>query len=218
MSMLWILRCLGLSGILGAIFFMAGDLLYNHIPGSDQSPTEKMSLLPESRLLNGGTLGLVGAWFYLLAAGHVYLAFQPIGTTFSLILFIAFATLMVCYGISHTAYFAIAAGAKAAVQLGSDAETGGKLGNALFQRFVYITYGPAVISTLMMGYGIVSGRSHYPFWMVALIPGVIYLLKPLVVRLLKGRVKDLVNDCYDNLSLFIYFVISTIVLWNVPIG
>ena len=214
MNSLWVLRCLGLSGILGAILMMAGDLLYNHIPGSKASPAEKMSGLPESRLLNAGTLGLLGCWFYVLASGHIYLAFLPAGPTFTIILSLAFAALMICYGISHTAYFAIASGAQVAVRLGSDAETGGKLGNAFFQRLIYITYVPAAVSSLMMIYGIVTGRSLYPVWMVALIPIVIYLLKPLVVKLLKGRAREWVNDCYDNLSLFVFFVISTIVLWS----
>ncbi len=69
-----------------------------------------------------------------------------------------------------------------------------------------------------MVYGILTGRSLYPVWMVVLIPIVIYLLKPLVVRLLKGRARELVNDCYDNLTFFVFFTISTMVLWNSPIN
>ncbi len=177
-----------------------------------------MSRLPESHLLNTGTLGLPGCWFYVLASGHIYLAFQPIGSTFAIILSFAFAALMICYGISHTAYFAIASGAQVAVRLGADAETGGKLGNTFFRRLVTITYVPAGISSVMMVYGILTGRSLYPVWMVVLIPIVIYLLKPLVVRLLKGRARELVNDCYDNLTFFVFFTISTMVLWNSPIN
>jgi len=45
------LQWFGISGILGSILFIAGDLLYNHVPGSTKSPTEKMSAMPESRLL-----------------------------------------------------------------------------------------------------------------------------------------------------------------------
>jgi hypothetical protein len=216
MDSLWVLRCLGLSGILGAALMMAGDLLYNHVHGSKASPAEKMGSLPQSRLINAGTLGLLGCWFYVLASGHIYLAFQPVGSTFAVILSLAFAALMICYGISHTAYFAIASGAQAAVRLGADAEMGGKLGNTLFQRLVYITYVPAAVSSLMMIYGILTGRSLYPIWMVVCIPIVIYLLKTPVVWLLKGRVREWVNDCYDNLTLFVFFMISTIVLWGSP--
>jgi len=40
------------------------------------------------------------------------------------------------------------------------------------------------------------------------------LLKIPVLHILKGRARELVNDSYDNLSLFIFFALSTIVLWN----
>jgi len=208
------LRLFGLSGVLGSILFIMGDLLYNHIPGSKYSPAVKMSQMPGSRLLNAGTLGLVGCWFYTLAALHLYIAFRPAGDLFAYILGLAFAAGMICYGITHTAYFAIAAGAQAAVQLGSDAEVGGKLGNALYQRLVFITYIPAAISSVMMLYGIVAGRSMYPRWMVVFLPLVIYLLKTPVTRVFKGRLQEIINDSYDNLVLFIFYTLSTIVLWN----
>jgi len=210
----WSLRLFGISGIVGSIFFIVGDLLYNHVPGSKASTTIKMSTLPESRLLNAGTLGLIGCWFYTLGALHVYIAFQPAGDPFASILFLAFAATMVCYGAAHTAYLAIAAGAQAAARLGADAETGGKLGNLFFQRLTFIAYVPTAIASLMMAYGTLTGRSMYPRWMVIFLPAVIYLLKIPVLFVLKGRARELVNDSYDNLSLFVFFALSTILLWH----
>jgi hypothetical protein len=210
----WALRLFGLAGILGSIFFIIGDLLYNHIPGSKHNPIVKMSKLPASRLLNAGTLGLVGCWFYVLASLHLYLAFRPAGDLFAFIFLLAFAASSICYGIGHTAYFAIAAGAQAAAQLGSDAEMGGKLGNAFFQRVTHIAYIPVAISSVMMLYGIVVGRSMYPKWMVVFLPVVIYLLKMPVTRVLKGRLQEIINDSYDNIVLFVFYVLSTTVLWN----
>ena len=210
----WALRLFGISGIIGSILFIFGDLLYNHIPGSKNSPTVKMSKMPESRLLNAGTLGLVGCWFYTLASLHLYIAFRPAGDYLAFIFFLAFAATMICYGISHTAYFAIATGAQVAAQLGSDAESGGKLGNAFFKRLVYITYIPVAISSLMMLYGIVAGRSMYPRWMVVFLPIVIYLLKTPATRILKGHLQEIINDSYDNVVFFVFYVLSTVVLWN----
>ena len=80
---IWALRLFGLSGIIGSMLFISGDLLYNHIPGSKNSPSVKMSEMPESRLLNAGTLGLFGCWFYTLASLHVYIAFRPAGDVFA---------------------------------------------------------------------------------------------------------------------------------------
>jgi hypothetical protein len=208
------LRLLGISGITGSILFIIGDLLYSHIPGSKDNPTVRMSKLPEARLLAAGTLGLIGCWFYTLASLHLYIAFRPAGDIFAFILSVAFAAIMVCFGISHTAYFAIAAGAQAAVRLGSGAESGGRLGKAFFQRLVTITYIPVVIANLMMLYGIVAGRSLYPRWAVVFLPIIIFLIKTPVIRLLKGHLQELVTDSYDNLIVFVFFVLSTLVLWN----
>src|SRR4030065_1775288 len=116
----WALRLFGISGIIGSILFIFGDLLYNHVPGSKNSPTVKMSKLPESRLLNAGTLGLVGCWFYTLASLHLFVAFWPAGDIFAFILSLAFTAKMISYGLSHTAYFSIATGAQIAAKLGCD--------------------------------------------------------------------------------------------------
>jgi hypothetical protein len=210
----WILRLLGISGILGSILFILGDLLYNHVPGSKDSPAVKMSGMPDNRLLIAGVLGLVGCWFYTLASLQFLQVFQPAGEFYALIVTLAFAGVMICYGISHTAYFSIGAGAKTAVQLGSDAESGARLGSAFFQRLVSITYIPVAISSLLMLYAILAGKSLYPRWMVIFLPIFIYLLKAPVMRILKGRLKEIINDSYDNIVLFIFYILSTVVLWD----
>jgi hypothetical protein len=210
----WALRLFGLAGIIGSILFMWGDLSYNHIPGVKDSPARRMSGLPEKILLRAGMLGLFGCWFYSLAALHVFLAFQPAGQVFAFILALVFGATMIGYGIAHTAYFSIATGAQTAVQLGSDAETGGKLGSLFFQRLTKIIYLPVVVFSLMMIYAILTRHSLYPLWMVAFIPTVLYLIKALVIKLLKGRPQQLIADSYDNLILFVFFVLSTLVLWN----
>ncbi len=121
---------------------------------------------------------------------------------------------MICYGIAHAAYFSIASGAKVAAGYGSDVESGGRLGFAFFKRLEFITYLPVAVSSLMMLYGIVVGKSLYPKWMIAFLPIVIYLLKIPITKLCRGRLKELINDSYDNIVFFVFFVISTIVLWN----
>ena len=208
------LRLFGISGIIGAILFVWGDLSYNHIPGSKDSPAQRMSALSEKILLRGGMLGLFGCWFYCLAALHIYLAFLPAGETFALILALTFGATMICYGIGHTAYFSIAAGAQTAVKLGSDAETGGKLGNAFFKRVTTITYFPVAVFSVMMIFAILTRRSLYPIWMVAFIPAVLYLIKTVVLRYLPGKLKEIIIDSYENLILLVFFVLSTLVLWN----
>ncbi len=213
----WALRGFGMAGILGAILFIAGDLLYNHVPGSHASPAARMAPLPESRLLAAGTLGLVGSWFYILGSLHVFLSLRPVGETFAFIAAAAFAAVMVCYGVAHAGYFAIAVGARVAAQNASDADSGGQLGNRFFQRLVAITYVPVAISMLMMLYGILTGRSMYPVWAVIFLPLVIYVLKKPIMAVLPGGLRQLLEDCYDNFPLLVFFMASTALLWNAAV-
>ena len=208
------LRWFGISGIIGSILFIIGDLLYNHIPGSTDISTLRLSKIPESRLLNGGTLGLIGCWFYTLTAFHLFIAFRPAGDIFAFILSLAFGATMICYGVAHTAYFAIAAGAHVAAKLGADTESGGRLGWIFFDRLVNITYIPVAIFSLMMLYGIATGRSMYPRWMVVFLPIILYLLKTYILRIFKGHLKEIIEHAYDNMILFVFYVLSTLVLWN----
>ncbi len=208
------IRLFSLSGVLGALLFICGDLLYNHVPGSSASPAVKMSALPERRLLAAGTLGLVGCWLYALAVIPIFAAFRPAGELYAYAVSAAFAAVAIGYGASHTAYLAIAAGAQAAARLGADAETGGKLGGVFFQRLVYLIYLPVAGLTLLMAYAVLAGKSLYPGWTVLLHPSVLYLLKVPIIRLLRGRIKEIVSDCYDNLVLLVFFVLSALVLWN----
>lgn len=211
----WAIRLFGLSGIIGGILFVWGDLSYNHMPGSNDSPAQRMSGLPEKYLLRAGILGLFGCWFYSLASLHIFLAFQSAGQVFALILALAFGATMIGYGIAHTAYFSIATGAQIAVGLGSDADKGGKLGSTFFQRLSKIIYIPVALFSLMMVYAILTMRSLYPIWMVAFLPTVIYLVKTPVLKLFKGRPQQqMIADSYDNLILLVFFTLSTLVLWN----
>lgn len=50
--------------------------------------------------------------------------------------------------------------------------------------------------------------------MAVFLPIIIYLLKAPVVRILKGRLRELVNDSYDNIVLFVFYLISTVAQWN----
>ena len=208
------LRLFGLSGIIGSILFIVGDLLINHIPDSNDSNELRLSKISESRLLNGGTLGLIGCWFYTLAAFHLYIAFRPAGDAFAFMLSLAFGATMICYGIAHAAYIAIPAGAQVAAKLGSDPESGGRLGWIFFLRLVNITYIPVAIFSLMMLYGIATGHSMYPRWMVVFLPIILYLLRAPVMRIFKGQLKEVIGHAYDNIILFVFFVLSTVILWN----
>ncbi len=211
---LTIIRFGGIAGILGALIVAAGDLLYHHIPGSKQSLPERMSSLPQPRQVMAGMLGLIGSWFYLLGAFHLYYAFLPVGGIFALVLAIAFAMVASSYGTGHAAFYAIWSGAKVARDHRLDIDSAGRLGEAFYSRLVLVTYAPVAVASLLMLYGVLSGRSAYPLWMAPFLPIVLYLLRAPILKLLRGRLHELVRDSYDNSILLVFFLLSTILLWN----
>ena len=89
----------------------------------------------------------------------------------------------------------------------------GRAGEALFSKIVLITYLPVLAVSLLMIYGVLSGRSAYPTWMIIFLPIVPYLLRPVVLKILPGRVREVTRDGYDNFVLLLFFLVSTIVLW-----
>ena len=211
---LFIVRACGIAGIFGALIMVAGDLLYHNIPGSKQSLAERMSSLPQKRLVRAGVMGLMGSWLYFFSLPHIYFAFLPVGKTFSLILTIAFGLVAIAYGVSHASYYAIGSSAKVARENHLDVDPAGKAGEALFEALVQVTYVPVAFLSLLMLYGVLSGRSAYPVWMVLFQPIILYLLRGPVLKVLRGRANELVRDSYDNFILLVFFIMSTIVLWG----
>jgi hypothetical protein len=208
-----IIKLCGIAGTLGALVTGLGDLLYNHIPGSTQTLYEKMSAFSQKRLVTAGILGLIGSWLYFLGTFHLYYAFLPVGNKFALATSISFALVATAYGAAHASYYAIGNAAKIARANQLDIESAGKQGEALFSKLVLVTYLPVLALSLLMIYGVVSGHSVYPVWMVIFLPIVPYLFRPVVLKILRGRTHELVRDSYDNFVLLLYFLVSTIVLW-----
>ena len=209
-----ITRLCGIAGILGALTTGLGDLLYNHLPGSKQTLYEKMSAFPQKRLVTAGILGLFGSWLYFFSVFHLYYAFLSVGNLFALAVSISFTLVAIAYGVAHASYYAIGSNAKIARDNQSDVEAAGKLGEALYSKIVLITYLPVALASLLMVYGVISGRSAYPRWVALFLPIVLYLLRVPILKVVRGRLHELVRDSYDNFILLVFFTISTIVLWG----
>ena len=209
-----IIRLCGIAGLVGALTMGLGDLLYNHIPDSKKTLYEKMATFSQKRLVAAGILGLIGSWLYLISAFHIYYAFLSVGKLFALIMALLFALVAIAYGVGHASYFAIGVAVKLANDNQLDVISAGKSGETLFSKIVLITYVPVAFFSLPTIYGVVSGRSAYPIWMFIFLPIIPYLLRPIVLKVLRGRVHEHIRDSYDNFVLLLYFFVSTLVLWK----
>lgn len=209
-----LIRLSGLAGVLGALITGAGDLLYHHVPGSTQTLAGRMSALPLERLVRAGALGLVGSWFYLFSSLHLYYNFLLTGQANALAIALSFTFVAIAYGVSHSAYYAIASTAMVARENSLDIEAAGKIGAALYNRLVTIAYIPVGIASGLMLIGVLSGRSSYPVWMAVFLPIVPYLLRVPILKILRGRAREIIRDSYDNFILLVFFLLSTLLAWN----
>jgi uncharacterized protein DUF6796 len=208
------LRWTGLAGTLGAILLFSGDLLYLYNPNAEQSYITTLGTVPAWRLVASGVLALVACWFYLLGSGHLYYALQPAGPRIAAASFASFAAIMVAYGISHAAYFAIGAAAQVARQLGTSADAAAGLPLSYYNLLLQITYIPVAIATVLLVYAILFRPTRYPRWMILFIPTFLYLAQEPIVAALSGVAKVIVSAGYSNLIILLFYAVSTVVLWN----
>jgi hypothetical protein len=208
------LRWMGLAGTLGALLLFSGDLLYLYTPNAEQSSITTLGTVAAWRLVVSGALALIACWLYLFGSGQLYYALQPAGPRVAAVAFLSFAAIMTAYGVSHAAYFAIAAAAQTARQLGANADAAAGLPLGYYNLLLQITYVPVAIATVFMIYAILFRPTRYPRWMILFIPTFLYLVQEPIVAALSGVAKVVVRAGYDNLIVLLFYAVSTVVLWN----
>lgn len=138
----YMLRWMGLAGIVGAVLMFAGDMLYYYSPNVEQSFIETMGSVPPWRLLLGGMMAPVACWFLALGSGQVYLALRPAGKVVALVAFGSFAAVMIFYGLYHAAYASLGFGAQIANTLGLSREATLRLPEDYLGLLLLIAYVP----------------------------------------------------------------------------
>jgi hypothetical protein len=164
-----------------------------------------MKKIDPKRLMIGGMLGPVSAFFSCLGFYHIVLItderMQPVAYA---------AFFLACFGMiaggayhSHCSYLGI---------LGEE-----KYGEALarvenyFQKFPLLYYAAEGTGLLLLAFLIVSGNTVLPRWMFLFSPGILFLLRPAVNRLPKG-IRILIAGGWTNLIFVIYYLALLFVL------
>ena len=207
-------RWLGIAGILGAAILFIGDILYLYDSSAEVAGLKSISDLPDGRFLASGISALIGGWLYTLGAGQLYFALRPSGKLISILTFGFFAAIMIGYGIAHAAFFSIISGAKDAFLTGAETAVLTELPKKYFYLLVQILTIPGVIAAILFVYAILFRKTHYPKWIVVLFPLFLFLLKDMIVEGLTGMSKAVLNGGYENMIMLLFFLVSTIVLWN----
>jgi len=224
------MRLSGGAGILGGILLYLGDMLYyfgshNPVPGGTFAEASLATLAQAEswRIVTSGVLGVVCAWLYALGAWQVYLALRPAGQRIAAITAGALAALMIYVGVFHTAVVPHALGAKVAALAGGQgtlAALATQLPTEYFGGLLAVFAAPLVPFTMGFLYAVLRRHTHYPRQIALLTPSlllvVLHLLEAIPPPASDGWYMLYVATAggYANLSLLLFFAVSTCVLWN----
>ena len=212
MTQFWI-RTLGLFGICGGLILFAGDMLLYYDPIST-SFRRNMGNASDFRIIASGVSALFATWFYMLGLGQVYYAFKPTKPIFRNAVLICFGSILIAFGIVHGAFLTIATSAKLSIAYNLDINEAVALSekiNDTLRLFVYPFFG--VLSVLFISQ-VWNRKTLYPRWMILFFPLFPFLIEDLVCKFLPDTIWIIVKGGYLNLILVIFFMASTIALWN----
>ena len=209
----------GAAGMLGAIVFLAADvMLYFTTSGERDVPTI-MSQLPLWRLYIGGALGLVGSWLYTLGSWQVYLAVQPAGRWWARGTFGSLAAMMIGTTAFHAAHAGLGLVVRTARMAQADEVT---TQQAIDQTWGYIAVlvqfltVPAIILAVLFIAAVLGGRTRYPRWCVIFTPSFIPFSYPTVDRLANATLSSvpylLVSGSFYDVGFFLFYAVSTLIL------
>ena len=207
------LRIMGLSGIIGGLILFAGDMLFYY----DSDSTNlllNMGNASDSRILFSGISALLATWFYLFGLGQVYYAFMPTGKIARNIVMVCFAAILSSYGIIHSAYLAIATTAKLAVLNQLDIEIATALASNTNNALRLLIYPIFALLSFVFITQVWKRKTLYPRWIIFFFPLIPFLFKGLISNVLYGSILIVVSGGFLNLIIVVFFMASTIALWN----
>jgi hypothetical protein len=210
----FLLRTLGIFGILGGIILLSGDILFYFDPVSTNLKLN-MGNATDMRIILSAITALFATWFYVLGLGQVYYAFKPSSAITRNTVIITFAAILIAYGVIHGAYVAIATSSKLAVQNNIDLDSATALAskvNDILRLFVYPFF---AILTVVFINQVWKKKTFYPRWIIAFFPIVPFLFKGLFKKYLTGGSWIIFVGGFFNLILILFFIASTIALWHV---
>ena len=212
-------RLAGLSGLVGALLFFAGDMLFYGYFGPGASFPQQMVMVvthaSRERLYAGGLVGPLAACLCILGFWHVCLNVRPANVLLRRLLFTMFFLLMVGGGAVHELWTAKGLAIHYCYNQGDpcpDLLLAVRSYWSVAYQFAAI---PGYIGALLLVGLVLLRRTYYPRWTVIANPAVLAVLSPLSARVPSPLGAILVGG-FSNLSIAVFFVVSVITTWSVP--
>ena len=206
-------RICGLLGILGGFLLFMGDMLIYYLPDSTNLLLN-MGIVSEQRIVLSGLTALFSAWCYTLGLGQVYFAFSTTKKIFRRIVVLSFGMILIAYGVIHAGFMAIATTSQLAVSNDLDLNSATLLARRIDELLRLFIYPLFALCSLVFITQVWNKKTRYPRWILFFFPLLSFGLKFFFERWLEGHVWVIVIGGYYNLMLILFFVASTIALWN----
>lgn len=224
------LQITGLLAILGASLYAVGDvlLLVGKISLDDYpklkpfakllSDAEKMIVLSPTRMLWGALIGvfstpLMLAGFWQVHQGLSGASVWAVGATFGL-----FGSASIIGAFVHGSFYYMGEYIHALNNV--DEKSQAVIASMIerHKKIMIITYAPLllfiIIASILFSVLVASGKTMFPVWMAAINPVTMTIAWMLLKRILPQFVRDWTEGAGFNIAYLIFFVCTTITLWN----
>jgi hypothetical protein len=216
---LQIRRLAGLAGLLGALLFFCGDMLFYGHFGAGAGFHDGMQRVVRdaslTRLFAGGLIGPVAACFCIVGFWHVRRNIAPRSPMFAGLIFYSLAAMMVVGSAVHALWVPRGLALKYETTLQHYAPD---LFSAL-RRYWELAYdlaaAPAYLGAILLVFVVLFRKSIYPRWTVLANFGLLSLLAPLAERA-PAPVGAILVGGFTNLSIATFFLVSVVSTWHAP--
>lgn len=212
-------RLTGLAGVIGALLFFCGDMLfYGHWGAGTnfhQGALEALRTASLRRLFVGGLVGPPAACLCLIGCWHVRRNVISRSPFLGRVAFFALAAMMVTGSAVHTLWVPRGLAMKYSAAF-SGVAPGLIAALKDYWTFAYqMAEVPAYIAALLLLILVLWGKSFYPRWATLANFGLLSLLAPLASEIPSPLGAVFVGG-FTNLSIALFFLVSTLSTWNRP--
>ena len=225
-----IIRITGLLAILGATLYAIGDvlLLASKAPLDDYpklklyakllSGAEKMVVLSPNRMIWGALLGVFATPLVLAGYWLVYQGLAGENEALALVTVVLFGIASVIGAFVHGTFYYMGEYVQALNKVDEHSQVIIADMITRHRKVLIITYAPVLIfiliASVLFSVMISMGITHFPAWMAAVNPLTLTIAWMLVKRILPQSIRDATEGAGFNIAYFIFFICTTITLWN----
>ena len=220
----------GLLAIVGAILYAIGDVLLLAGNASlDEFPklkpyakllsdVEKMVVLSPTRLMWGALIGVFSTPLVILGFWQVYQGLREGDPGVALATFGLFGIASVIGTFVHGSFFYLGEYVQALNKVDdhSQAIIADMIGR--HRKVMIVTYALlllfVIVASILFSILVASGKTLFPVWMAAINPVTMTITWMLGKRVLPKFIRDWTEGAGFNIAYFIFFLCTTITLWN----